>query len=155
MTINTYITPTVTMNTTTMSGPPIATGPPITSLDSVQSSDTPVRGSASTTTTIASLIGVIILLLLILIVGITMVMMSKKIIKKCHIKFNDSGGQVKYVSSKGGYLATENSSRNNCGLDNRVVSIFLHYNKYNDLILYLPLIFSILTTEVVTQTMTL
>ena len=71
---------------------------------------------------IATLAGVIILLLLVLIVGGTIVIVNKKITRKRRTKNID--GQVKYISSEGGHLATEYGSwsENSSGFDNRLVS---------------------------------
>ena len=64
--------------------------------------------------------GAIMLLLLMLIVGGTVVIVYKKITRQRRIKNTD--GQVKYISSEGGHLATEYGSENNSGFDNQVVS---------------------------------
>ena len=71
---------------------------------------------------IATLAGVIMLLLLVLIVGGTIVIVNKKITRKRRTKNTD--GQVKYISSEGGCLATEYGSwsENSSGFDNRLVS---------------------------------
>ena len=64
--------------------------------------------------------GVIVLLLLMLIVGGTVVIVYKKITRQRRIKNTD--GQVKYISSEGGHLATEYGSENSSGFDNQVIS---------------------------------
>lgn len=110
----------ITAEIPTTSESPTTTQPPTT---------TSIGSPAAASTLIpiiATLACVIILLLLVVIVCGTLVMITKKVIRKHRIK--DTNGQVKYISSEGGYLATEDGSRGICGFDNRVVSFSIFYS---------------------------
>ena len=67
---------------------------------------------------IAPLASVISLIILLLMIG-GIVLAIIKMFRKRHIK----DIQVKYISSEGGYLATEDSSRVDGGFDNQIVSV--------------------------------
>ena len=66
----------------------------------------------------ASLTGVIALIVLLLIMGGIVLAIIKVVRRKSHRKDT----RVKYISSEGGYLDTEDGSRVDGGFDNRVVS---------------------------------
>ena len=85
---------------------------------SVPSSVTQRESAAAATPITASLAAVIVLIVLLLIMsGIVL-----GIIKTVRRKSNRKDTRVKYISSEGGYLDTEDSSRVDGGFDNRVVS---------------------------------
>ena len=72
---------------------------------------------------IATLASVIILLLFVLIVGGIVVVIAKKVLRKRRIKGTD--GRVKYISSEGGHLTTDDCYRDSHGFDNQVVSFHI------------------------------
>lgn len=104
--------------TSTKSEPTSTTRPPTAESTSIQSPAVTQRESASVLFPIIA--SVIILLLLVLIVGGIVVIIAKKVIRKHRIKVTD--GRVKYISSEGGHLATEDCYRDSYGFDNQVVS---------------------------------
>ena len=75
--------------------------------------------STSTDVVVASLASVIAFILLLLIIG-GIVLAIIKVLSKRHVE----NIKMKYISSEGGYLATdsEDSSRVDAGFDNQIVS---------------------------------
>lgn len=101
-----------TMSTTpepqTTTEPPAITSPAVTQRDSAMATSFDI---------IASLASVIALIVLLLMIG-GIVLAIIKVHRKRQIK----DARVKYISSEGGYLATEDGSRVDGGFDNQIVS---------------------------------
>ena len=101
-----------TMSTTpepqTTTEPPTITSPAVTQRDSAMATSIDIIAS------LASMIALIVLLLMI--GGIVLAII--KVLRKHQIK----DARVKYISSEGGYLATEDGSRVDGGFDNQIVS---------------------------------